>query len=169
MPGPRNAKKKKRVESQKEHRRRASQCSLDTTTVEVGHYRPLPSQPLRYSEASSPDSRRLESQLSNKLSTPKPDDALKNRGEDEGHEEDEGHRELYADCLPKPPCIENKGDGFFIRDVIEFIDSRFASAPSLEDPLCAEFAQDEVLDMLCTVLPEETAMVRFVILQTSIA
>ena len=30
----------------------------------------------------------------------------------------------------------------------------------MDDPLCAEFAQREILQMLYTVLPEETALVR---------
>jgi hypothetical protein len=41
--------------------------------------------------------------------------------------------------------------------------SYFSQPPALEDPLCAEFAQDEVLQMFCTVLPEETALVRYIL------
>jgi hypothetical protein len=37
--------------------------------------------------------------------------------------------------------------------------SSFAQPPAMDDPMCAEFSQDEVLQMLCTVLPEETALV----------
>jgi hypothetical protein len=46
-------------------------------------------------------------------------------------------------------------------DTRAFLTSFFAQPPSLEDPLCAEFAQQEVCQMLYTVLPEETALVRY--------
>ena len=62
--------------------------------------------------------------------------------------------------LLKRPFIEDPGTGIRVRDTREFLESRFAAPPSLDDELCAEFAQDEVLQMLCSVLPEETAMVR---------
>jgi len=39
------------------------------------------------------------------------------------------------------------------------LSSFFAQPPSLDDPLCAEFAQEEVGQMLFTVLPEETALI----------
>jgi hypothetical protein len=41
-----------------------------------------------------------------------------------------------------------------------FIDSSFSQPAWMDDPLCAEFAQREILQMLYTVLPEETALVR---------
>lgn len=62
--------------------------------------------------------------------------------------------------LLKRPFIEDPGTGIRVRDTKEFLESRFAAPPSLDDELCAEFAQEEVLQMLCSVLPEETAMVR---------
>jgi len=37
----------------------------------------------------------------------------------------------------------------------------------MDDPLCAEFAKREILQMLCTVLPEETALVRPLLLHPS--
>lgn len=43
----------------------------------------------------------------------------------------------------------------------EFLASRFfAQPPALDDPLCAEFAQGAVLEMIKTILPEELALVR---------
>jgi hypothetical protein len=82
------------------------------------------------------------------------------------------HPTQYA---PKPPSpaspssprdvtpyiyIHDPGNGPRVRDTRAFLSSYFAQPPSLDEPLCAEFAQEEVLQMLMTVLPEETALVR---------
>ncbi|KAI1782927.1 hypothetical protein LXA43DRAFT_1048934 [Ganoderma leucocontextum] len=61
--------------------------------------------------------------------------------------------------LLKPPFIHDPGSGPRVKDVRAFLESRLASPPSLDDPLCGEFADEAVLQMLCTVLPEETAMI----------
>jgi len=61
--------------------------------------------------------------------------------------------------LPKIPFIQDPGNGPRVRDTRTFLASSFAAPPSLEDPLCAEFAQEELLQMLCSVLPEETALI----------
>lgn len=50
--------------------------------------------------------------------------------------------------------------GPHVHDVSAFLASRLAAPPSLSDALCAEYAQDEVREMLCAVLPDETAEVR---------
>ncbi|KAJ6542712.1 hypothetical protein B0H19DRAFT_1222017 [Mycena capillaripes] len=66
----------------------------------------------------------------------------------------------YADeGLPQKPFIHDPGNGHRVRDTRAFLSSFFAQPPALDDPLCAEFSQDEVLQMLCTVLPEETALI----------
>ncbi|KAG1789498.1 uncharacterized protein HD556DRAFT_1243604 [Suillus plorans] len=65
-------------------------------------------------------------------------------------------QELHEEVLP---IIHDPGNGPRVRDVRGFLTSFFAQPPSLEDPLCAEFSQEEVLQMLCTTLPEETAIV----------
>ncbi len=62
--------------------------------------------------------------------------------------------------MPKKPFIEDPGNGPRVRDVHAFLASSFASPASVDDPLCAEFAQEEVLQMLRSVLPDETATVR---------
>ncbi|KAI0270543.1 hypothetical protein BC834DRAFT_861936 [Gloeopeniophorella convolvens] len=62
--------------------------------------------------------------------------------------------------LLSKPIIHNPGNGPRVRDMRAFIDSSFAQPAWSDDPLCAEFAQREVLQMLRTVLPEETALVR---------
>ncbi|KAF8890676.1 hypothetical protein BD779DRAFT_1416443, partial [Infundibulicybe gibba] len=62
--------------------------------------------------------------------------------------------------VPRLPYIHDPGNGPRVRDTRAFLSSSyFAQPPAWEDPLCAEFAQEEVLQMLCTVLPEETAMI----------
>ncbi|KAL1741468.1 hypothetical protein HDZ31DRAFT_45387 [Schizophyllum fasciatum] len=62
--------------------------------------------------------------------------------------------------VPQQPFIYDPGNGPRVRDARAFVDSRFFSqAPAYEDPLCAEFAQEEVLEMLRTVLPDEMALI----------
>src|ERR1700730_4557155 len=56
--------------------------------------------------------------------------------------------------------IHDPGNGPRVRDTRAFLSSYFAHPPSLDDPLCAEFAQEEVLQMLMTVLPKDIALVR---------
>lgn len=65
-------------------------------------------------------------------------------------------QEFHEEVLP---IIHDPGNGPRVRDVRGFLASFFAQPPSLEDPLCAEFSQEEVLQMLCTALSEETAIV----------
>lgn len=68
-----------------------------------------------------------------------------------------------APCIPsflQTPCVEDLGDGPRVRSMRAFLHSRVCAPASREDALCAEFAQAEILEMLRTVLPEETAMVR---------
>ena len=65
----------------------------------------------------------------------------------------------WAEILLQKPYIHDPGNGPRVRDARAFLDSYFAQPPALDDPLCAEFAQEEVLQMLCTILAEETALV----------
>ncbi|KAJ7145804.1 hypothetical protein C8R44DRAFT_755921 [Mycena epipterygia] len=65
----------------------------------------------------------------------------------------------FTEGLPKKPFIHDPGNGKRVRDTRAFLSSFFAQPPALDDPLCAEFSQDEVLQMLFTVLPEETALI----------
>lgn len=62
--------------------------------------------------------------------------------------------------LPRQPPIYDGGTGPRVRSMGEFLRSNFASEPTWNDELCAEFAQEEMLEMLRTVLPEEMALVR---------
>jgi hypothetical protein len=61
--------------------------------------------------------------------------------------------------LPPEPFIFDPGNGPRVRDTRTFLGSFFAQPPALDDPMCAELAQVEVLEMLMTILPEEIAMV----------
>lgn len=63
-------------------------------------------------------------------------------------------------ALNKPPFIHDPGNGPRVRDTKEFLESEFFSQPpAFDDPLCAEFAQAEVLQMLQTVLPDDMARI----------
>ncbi|KAK0213500.1 hypothetical protein IW262DRAFT_310731 [Armillaria fumosa] len=63
------------------------------------------------------------------------------------------------DVVPKLPFIYDPGNGPRVRDTSSFLSSFFAQAPALDIPMCAEFAQEEIRQMLSTVLPEETALI----------
>jgi hypothetical protein len=58
------------------------------------------------------------------------------------------------------PIIHDPGNGPRVKNMRAFLNSSFSQPACMDDPLCAEFAQREILQMLCTVLPEETALVR---------
>ncbi|KAA1466804.1 hypothetical protein DENSPDRAFT_831689 [Dentipellis sp. KUC8613] len=61
-------------------------------------------------------------------------------------------------ALLQKPMIHDPGNGPRVQDARAFMCSSFAQPACTSDPLCAEFAQPEVLQMLHTVLPEETAL-----------
>lgn len=73
--------------------------------------------------------------------------------------------DTYNDTIPQEPYIYDPGNGARVRNTRQFLSSYFAQPPTLDNPLCAEFAHEEVLEMLCTVLPEETALVRVLYLR----
>ena len=60
--------------------------------------------------------------------------------------------------LPEPP-VYDPGSGPRVKSMEEFLRSSFASEPTWDDELCAEFAQEEMLEMLRAVLPNEMALV----------
>ncbi|KAI0696404.1 hypothetical protein C8T65DRAFT_663849 [Cerioporus squamosus] len=62
-------------------------------------------------------------------------------------------------ALLKIPFIHDPGNGPRVKDVRAFLSSRLAAPPSVDDPLCAEFAEEAVAEMLGSVLPEETALI----------
>ncbi|KAF8153997.1 hypothetical protein B0H34DRAFT_719961 [Crassisporium funariophilum] len=73
--------------------------------------------------------------------------------------EDQASRAVQVEqAMFEQPFIHDPGNGPRVRGARAFMSSFFAQPPAFDDPLCAEFAQDEVLQMLCTILPEETAL-----------
>ncbi|KAI0668908.1 hypothetical protein C8Q78DRAFT_1043624 [Trametes maxima] len=62
-------------------------------------------------------------------------------------------------ALLATPFIYDPGTGPRVKDPRAFLASRLAAPPSLDDAMCAEFAEEAVLQMLCSVLPEETALI----------
>jgi hypothetical protein len=130
MPGPRNAKKGKKV--------RVKKCKKSTSvTVIQAPAPPKPSPPVHKLEPPSSDIDFPSYTPPHIRPTPYVQD-------------------LHDDFIPS---IHDPGNGPRVRDVRAFLSSFFAQPPSLDDPLCAEFSQEEVLQMLCTTLPDETATV----------
>ncbi|KII84096.1 hypothetical protein PLICRDRAFT_46433 [Plicaturopsis crispa FD-325 SS-3] len=68
--------------------------------------------------------------------------------------------DIDTSALPTPPAIHDPGTGPRVRSPHAFLASKFfVQPPALTDPLCAEFAREEVREMLCSVLPEEMALI----------
>lgn len=169
MPGPCNSKKKRKNQTKKEKRVKAvrvpsepppppvesrpssplaslSRSYSPLSEVEPNErYKPIRSQPLRFNDNSLTTTRPIRSPASK---PPRPERV-----------EYEPQKHTF-DALLQRPCVEDLGNGPHVNDISAFLDSRICAPPSLEDPLSAEFAQQEVLEMLCKILPEETAMVR---------
>jgi hypothetical protein len=66
---------------------------------------------------------------------------------------------IVEEAMLKPPFLHDPGNGPRVRDVKTFLKSSFSQPVAQEDALCMEFGQPEVLEMLMTVLAEETALV----------
>ncbi|CAL1697899.1 unnamed protein product [Somion occarium] len=172
MPGPRNAKKQKKLQSKKEKKsktaRQVSSPPLSahslpvSSSVECQRHEQLafvesvapslhistPSHPLTppcliYTQARTPE--------------PLYHDFHDDDYYDVNATDDEYYS--YGYSLPKEPFIQDPGNGPRVKDINAFLASSFATPPSLDDPLCAEFAQEDLIDMLCNVLPEETALI----------
>lgn len=176
MPGPRNSKKAKKAQAKKDKqantRKITTQLELRVSTESESPTPSLsPSRPPRPLSAASSSSLytavlstlpvSLSAQDTRSLTTPTVDNEASESAEQfqqylDAWNKDEGD---IPELLRKP-CVEDLGNGPHVRDLKVFLSSKIAAPPSYEDPLCAEFAQDEVLEMLCTLLPEETAMVR---------
>ncbi|KAF8183765.1 hypothetical protein K438DRAFT_1920148 [Mycena galopus ATCC 62051] len=131
MPGPRNSQKKRKSTN----RRSKPRLSLESTS----------------SESSTDSQHILTPPPITSIHTPR---VVAHGNENAGIEEEE-----CPQGLPQKPFIHDPGNGHRVRDTRAFLSSFFAQPPALDDPLCAEFSQEEVLQMLCTVLPEETALI----------
>jgi hypothetical protein len=183
MPGPRNSKKKKKIQKKKD------KCGKTKQSVQIEPVQPPDSPASSYSSHSHPelppvplDSPAQPTPPSEDINTPSPDiipllikdchQARPLSASDDGYANSLARMQQYLDSMSddendevydllKSPCVEDLGDGPRVRDVKAFLNSKVAAPVSMDDPLCAEFAQREVLEMLCCVLPEETAMVRY--------
>lgn len=160
MPGPSNTKKKRKSQGKPQKKRSAT--------------KPHPLLDAHDSRCSSSSSSRSPSQH---LLTPPPIHVITSATK-KATLLDHGRGYFPEELVPQTPFIYDPGTGPRVRDTRAFLTSRYFSQPPALDvgsrssccmsfysylnqiPLCAEFAQEEVLQMLCTVLPEETALVR---------
>ncbi|KAI0920448.1 hypothetical protein AcV5_010177 [Taiwanofungus camphoratus] len=141
MPGPRNAKKKKQAKAGKARRSQGGRQSLDN--------------PVRSSKSlvtPSPPTTPPPAQPVTPMQV-----CILHDTYDSSLDDSDDDLDSVPLALTKTPFIHDPGNGPRVRDTRAFLSSSFAAPPSLDDPLCAEFAQEEVLQMLCSVLPEETA------------
>ncbi|KAJ7468656.1 hypothetical protein FB451DRAFT_1136821 [Mycena latifolia] len=148
MPGPSNSNSRKKLKNGTGKKRARPRLSLESTASDA-----------TASSASSADIRTPPLSLSPGARSPKlADDADEALFADAARYECHGAAD--AGAFPKP-FMHDPGNGTRVRDMRAFLTSpfNFAQPPAYEDPLCAEFAREEVLQMLCTVLPEETALI----------
>lgn len=146
MPGPSNGKGRKRKSQVHGQKKKSGQCGQSRPSLDgEGHASSTSSSPASPLKTPSP----IPVQH---LALPKELVSI--------HAVSDG--DCIPDIVPQMPCIYDPGNGARVRDTRAFLTSSFfAQSPALDDPLCAEFAQEEVLEMLCTVLPEETALVSY--------
>lgn len=131
MPGPRNSKRQKKLNAIKEKKRKESQtCRVDTAPIAT---------PKMGGNATLPG------QVSH---VP-------------GEKDTAGVEKLVGleGALLREPPVYDPGTGPRVKSMGEFLRSSFASEPTWDDELCAEFAQEEMLEMLREILPEEMALV----------
>jgi len=137
MPGPRNPKRQKKLDALKERKRKGSPvCKVEVVPVATpevdGDVRPADSVP----------------------HVEEKDAAIATNVEQEIELDEVG-----GETLLREPPIYDPGTGPRVKSMDEFLRSSFASEPTWEDELCAEFGQEEMLEMLRTVLPDEMALV----------
>ncbi len=157
MPGPQNTKKKKRAQQKKHHAKAHSSIAaqkahsaspdLSSSTLVTLLSPTIAAQEADEAETLCPDPHVKPSGLENTIPSFHNDTPY-------------GPPDDPTFILLSNPIIINHGDGPRVQDMRAFLDSLFAQPAWTADPLCAEFAQREILQMLCTVLPEETALVR---------
>ncbi|KAH9477076.1 hypothetical protein JR316_0010992 [Psilocybe cubensis] len=152
MPGPSNNRKKTKAKSKNLKKQTTSQKKCPDISERVDDL-PLDTEPSNQSSAPSSPSPPV-------LRTPSPPllDPISEKGCSVPHNYVPRTADQIEQILFQEPFIHDPGNGPRVRDARAFMASFFAQPPALNDPLCAEFAQDEVLQMLCTVLPEEAAL-----------
>jgi hypothetical protein len=154
MPGPQNAKKKRRARQKKHHARVHSPI----TTQKAHPAFPDISSSNLVTLLSCPT---IAAQETDEAETLCPDPHVKiSNTSPSFHGTPYGPPDDPTLILLSNPILVDHGDGPRVRDMRAFLNSSFAQPAWTSDPLCAEFAQREILQMLRTVLPEETALVR---------
>jgi len=129
MPGPRNPKRQKKLNALKEKRRKGS----PPCKVEV--------KPVATPELDA---------------TP----ANQTRGKEAVVTVEQGAElDKLEELLLREPPVYDPGTGPRVKSMGEFLRSSFASEPTWDDELCAEFGQEEMVEMLRSVLPDEMALV----------
>jgi len=137
MPGPRNSKRQRRLNTIKEKKRKDSQkCRVEAV--------PPMATPNISGNATRLDP---EQQIGGEGAVVSTADVVQRV------ELNEQERTL----LREPPVYDS-GTGPRVKSMGEFLRSSFTSEPTWDDELCAEFAQEEMLEMLREVLPEEMAL-----------
>ena len=129
MPGPRNPKRQKKLNALKEKKRKGSPPCKPVATPEVD---PPPADPIPQAEKEKYAVVTVE----------------------QSAELDE-----LEEMLLREPPVYDPGTGPRVKSMGEFLRSSFASGPTWDDELCAEFAQEEMVEMLRSVLPDEMALV----------
>ncbi|KIJ18157.1 hypothetical protein PAXINDRAFT_110644 [Paxillus involutus ATCC 200175] len=146
MPGPCNTKRKKKCQSSRDKKVPSSRTSLDSQTDDQTTppplYEPDPPQPLNLDHLNDlcPEYDAYHPHEPPDSCDPPPDN-------------------LGAESPLTAPNIYDPGNGPRVRNACAFLSSFFSQPPAMDDPMCAEFAQEEILQMLRTVLPEETAII----------
>lgn len=158
MPGPQNANKKKRAQQKKHHARVHSSIAAQKAARPAS---PDLSPPTPVTFLSSPT---IATQEANEAEPPCPDPHVKfsvlENTSLPSHGTPYGPPDDPTLILLSNPIIVNHGNGPRVQDMRAFLNSSFAQPAWTADELCAEFAQHEILQMLRTVLPEETSLVR---------
>ena len=132
MPGPRNSKRQKQLSAIKEKKRKESQtCRVETTSIATPN-------------------------VGGNVTPLKP---VSHRGEKDTVVRADVESDGLEGTLPREPPIYDPGTGPRVKSMGQFLRSSFASEPTWDDELCAEFAQEEMLEMLREVLPGEMALV----------
>ncbi|KAI5823217.1 hypothetical protein K523DRAFT_287079, partial [Schizophyllum commune Tattone D] len=179
MPGPNNSKKKKQQKKKAAKAKRVAQAAHNHSAPPTGEQTPECTKPLSPTRTQGPSSTpRAQSRPPSSLqrdtshSYPPPPQQPPSSSHpphhaprqsspfDPDHSIFPSQQHAPPSPLPAEPFIYDPGNGPRVRDARAFVDSRFfAHAPAYEDPLCAEFAQAEVLEMLMAVLPDELALI----------
>jgi len=153
MPGPTSTKRQQKMQKKKERVKKARSESTSTTLLALAN--------LPESSAFDPPPARIEDFPS---SPTYPDEFVITASSiDEFPIPPPPLRHRAIEPIEPPSLsmafLHDPGNGPRVRDVREFLKSRFAAPQSVEHEYCGAFANDKVLEALRAVLPEEMALV----------